>query len=107
MARANPLDRDLGASSFAIGAEGLRRYAARLNSEPWVCQACRWYFVRPAENDVPERLDCLTGSAADEVWTLIDGGRLDYVNWPDDRLKQQERRARWYLDRGTFQGSEV
>lgn len=60
----------------------------------------KWYFVQPARDEAPAAIQTVDGIAADEVWTVSRGERLDYASWSPERLDKLERRCRWMVQRG-------
>lgn len=60
----------------------------------------RWYYVEPGINGAKPELRTVEGIEAEEVWTVLDGHRIDYMNWPQHKLDKIERRARWLITQG-------
>lgn len=99
---ANPLRR--GVEEFSSASEdyliGLcdanNRWAYRLRFP-------KWYYVEPAGNGKAASIHTVDGTDAEEVWTILDGKRVDYAGWPQARIEKVERRARWLIQRGTLE----
>ncbi|MCC4254150.1 hypothetical protein LL251_17195 [Sphingobium naphthae] len=60
----------------------------------------KWYFVQPATDAASASIQTVDGIAADEVWTVSRGERLNYASWSSERLDKLERRCRWLIERG-------
>lgn len=81
----------------------LRAMCDRYNFQaPWT-KYTRWYYVEPATSEKPAWIKVLDGIEADEVWTVLEGRRIEYVKWDKEKLGKLERRCRWLIARGMLE----
>ncbi len=97
----NPLTRPPAETHQPQGDEHLRQCCH--NSNMWArgIGLRMWHYVEPdTANGRPETRQ-VDGSSAEEVWMAMDGHRIDYHGWPQEKLDKINRRARWLLKQGT------
>lgn len=62
----------------------------------------KWYYVEPSSDGSAASIRTVDGIEAREVWTVLDGKRVDYAGWTQDRIDKIERRARWLIKQGVI-----
>ena len=98
---ANPLKREFERTAHSSLDQKLSicaDYNRRCRNIGWP----RWYYVEPATDVKPAEIRTADGSEAEEVWTILAGKKIDYCNWPQHRLDEVERRARWLIQHGAI-----
>mgnify|MGYP003424237300 CR=1 FL=1 len=63
----------------------------------------RWYYVdREKNSDGSETLvrRLAEGALADEIKTVLEGRRIEYMNWEPEKLTKLERKARALMNLG-------
>jgi hypothetical protein len=85
----------------------LRAICHRYNFQHSWTKHVRWYYVEPGDFEKKPRIEILSGPVADEVWTVFEGGKIDYIKWPKAKLDTIERKARWLIAQGTLRPNEI
>lgn len=96
---ANPLKKTPEPFRASNDDELLERCHRENFAHAWV-RGNRWHYVEPATADHPARIAILDSIAAEEVWIVLNGGRLTYEKWPLGKLAALERTCRTMIARG-------
>lgn len=99
---ANPLKRDI-APPLAHTEEHLLGLCDDHNRWARKIGYPKWYYVEPSKSELPAKILTVDGVNAQEVWTVLEGGYIDYASWSRDENEKQQRRCRWLIKQGMIQ----